>query len=69
MKSVFVETGNVTAFRRAVLTVEDTERGQPGIVVAWGQAGRGKTFAARNSYTERGGVFLSAWENETQACR
>lgn len=67
MKSVFVETGNVTAFRRAVLTVEDTERGQPGIVVAWGQAGRGKTFAARNSYTERGGVFLSAWENETQA--
>ncbi|UJX42993.1 ATP-binding protein [Desulfovibrio sp. JY] len=67
MKSVFVETGNVTAFRRAVLTVEDTERGQPGIVVAWGQAGRGKTFAARNSHTERGGVYLSAWENESQA--
>ena len=44
MRSVFVETGNVTAFRRAVLAVEDTERGQPGIVVAWGQAGRGKTF-------------------------
>lgn len=67
MKSVFVETGNVTAFRRAVLTVEDTQRGQPGIVVAWGQAGRGKTFAARNSHCERGGVYLSAWENETQA--
>lgn len=67
MKSVFVETGNVTAFRRAVLTVEDTERGQPGIVVAWGQAGRGKTFAARNSHCVRGGVYLSAWENETQA--
>ncbi len=67
MKSVFVETGNVTAFRRAVLTVEDTERGQPGIVVAWGQAGRGKTFAARNSHAERGGVYLSAWENESQA--
>ncbi|HCR12898.1 MAG TPA: DNA transposition protein [Desulfovibrio sp.] len=67
MKSVFVETGNVTAFRRAVLTVEDTERGQPGIVVAWGQAGRGKTFTARNSYTERGGVFLSAWEGMSQA--
>ncbi|KHK02798.1 ATP-binding protein [Desulfovibrio sp. TomC] len=67
MKSVFVETGNVTAFRRAVLTVEDVQRGQPGIVVAWGQAGRGKTFTARNSYTERGGVFLSAWEGMTQA--
>ena len=67
MRSVFVETGNVTAFRRAVLAVEDTERGQPGIVVAWGQAGRGKTFAARNSHAERGGVFLSAWEGMTQA--
>ncbi len=67
MKSVFVETSNVTAFRRAVLTVEDTERGQPGIVVAWGQAGRGKTFAARNSHAERGGVYLSAWEGMTQA--
>jgi len=67
MKSVFVETSNVTAFRRAVLTVEDTERGQPGLVVAWGQAGRGKTFAARNSHAERGGVYLSAWENESQA--
>jgi len=67
MKPVFVETGNVAAFRRAVLAVEDTERGQPGLVVAWGQAGRGKTFAARNSHAERGGVYLSAWENETQA--
>ncbi|EHJ46360.1 hypothetical protein DFW101_0343 [Solidesulfovibrio carbinoliphilus subsp. oakridgensis] len=67
MKAVFVETGNVTAFRRAVRTVEDTERGQPGIVVAWGQAGRGKTFAARNSHAERGGVYLSAWEGMTQA--
>lgn len=67
MKPVFVETGNVAAFRRAVRSVEDTERGQPGIVVAWGQAGRGKTFAARNSHAERGGVYLSAWEGETQA--
>jgi DNA transposition AAA+ family ATPase len=67
MKPVFVETGNVAAFRRAVLTVEDTERGQPGIVLAWGQAGRGKTFAARNSHAERGGVYLSAWEGMTQA--
>lgn len=67
MKSVFVETSNVAAFRRAVLAVEDTERGQPGLVVAWGQAGRGKTFAARNSHAERGGVYLSAWEDMTQA--
>lgn len=67
MKPVFVETSNVSAFRRAVLSVEDTERGQPGIVVAWGQAGRGKTFASRNSHAERGGVYLSAWEGMTQA--
>lgn len=67
MKPVFVETSNVSAFRRAVLSVEDTERGQPGFVLAWGQAGRGKTFAARNSHAERGGVYLSAWEAMSHA--
>lgn len=67
MKSVFIETKNVAAFRRAVLSVEDTERGQPGFVLAWGQAGRGKTFAARNSHAERGGVYLSAWEAMSHA--
>ncbi len=66
MKSIFVETTNVSKFRAACLSLEDTERGQPGIGLAWGQAGRGKTFAAQNYHSERGGVFLRAWEGWTQ---
>jgi DNA transposition AAA+ family ATPase len=66
MKSVFVETDNVTKFRRAVAALEDVERGQPGIMLAWGQAGRGKTFAGCNYHSERGGIYLDVWEDWSQ---
>ncbi len=67
MKSnVFIETANVTNYRAAVNTLTDTERGQPGIGVCWGQAGRGKTFAAQNYYAEHGGVYLHVWQDWTQ---
>lgn len=67
MLNVFVETGNVSAFRKAVRTVEDTEKGQPGFALVTGQAGRGKTLAARNYYASYGGIYCRAWENQTQA--
>lgn len=67
MKAVFLETANVTAFREAVRQMEDVERGQPGIFLAWGQAGRGKTFAVRNYHSLHGGIYLSVWQEWTQA--
>ncbi|GAU08113.1 AAA family ATPase [Desulfoplanes formicivorans] len=66
MKPVFVETENVSRFRRAMRNLEDTEKGQPGIGVVSGQAGRGKTFAAENYHAENGGVFLRVWQDWTQ---
>ena len=66
-KGVFVETNNVTAFRAAVGLAEDTEHGRPGMMMAYGEAGRGKTLAAMNAYAEIGGVYLRVWENWTQA--
>ena len=62
-----METNNVTAFRAAVGLAEDTEHGRPGMVMAYGEAGRGKTLAAMNSYAVGGGVYLRVWENWTQA--
>ena len=47
MKNVFVETSRVMAFREAAGVVSDTEKGQPGFMVAWGLAGRGKTMCAK----------------------
>lgn len=67
MKSVFLETDNVTSFRAAVQNMEDPQHGQPGIMLAWGQAGRGKTFAARNYHSMNGGVYISVWQDWTQA--
>lgn len=66
-KGVFVETANVTRFRTAVAMAEDFERGRPGMLMAWGEAGRGKTICAMNSFAEGGGVYLRAWEGWSQA--
>jgi len=66
MRSVFIETYNVARFRKAVALAEDLEKGQPGFVLAHGKAGRGKTFAAQNYYAEKGGIYISVWEDWTQ---
>lgn len=67
MKSdVFIETGNVQKFRKAVSTAEDTEKGRPGMVAVWGEAGSGKTRAAQAMYANKG-VYLRALEGITQA--
>jgi hypothetical protein len=66
MKQVFVETDNVTRFKTAVARMEDTANGQPGIGLAWGQAGRGKTVALDSYYAEHGGLRVDVWEDWTQ---
>ncbi len=47
MKNVFIPTSRVLAFREALEVVRDTVKGQPGFMVSWGEAGRGKTEAAK----------------------
>ncbi|MEG2173742.1 MAG: ATP-binding protein [Desulfovibrionaceae bacterium] len=66
MKKVFIETNNVQQLRRAVQQAEDFEKGRPGMVAVWGEAGSGKTEAARMLYAEKG-VYLRAMEGITQA--
>jgi len=57
-KDVFIETGNVTEFRRKIRTLEDTVEGETGFALVYGQAGRGKTETARNYYAQNGGIYL-----------
>ncbi len=66
MKSVFTMTENVANFRDSVRIIEDTEKGQPGLMVVSGRAGRGKTIAAQNYHAERGGVYINVWQDWTQ---
>ena len=54
MKNVFMETENVRKFREAAEIMADIEKGQPGLAIVYGRAGRGKTectceFAVRTS--------------------
>ena len=47
MKNCFLETRNVTRFREAIKVVEDMEKGQPGLMLVHGKAGRGKTESCK----------------------
>lgn len=66
-KGVFIETGNVTRFRTALGLAADAGVGRPGMLMVYGEAGRGKTLAARNAHSEDGGYYLRVWEQWTQA--
>lgn len=65
MKNVFLETENVHKFRAAAGVIEDTEKGQPGIFVATGRAGRGKTECSREYAVRRGALYLRVMQDWT----
>lgn len=67
MRHTFIETDNVARFRTAVSRLEDVDNGQPGIALAWGRAGRGKTLAVENYFSTHGGIYIDVWEGWTQA--
>lgn len=66
MKNVFLETENVRSFRESLSLLEDIEKGQPGLGVVWGRAGRGKTLCAREYAVRTGAVYLRVLEGWTQ---
>lgn len=42
MENIFIETARVQAFREAASVVADTQKGQPGFMLAWGAGGQGQ---------------------------
>ena len=65
MKNIFLETKNVMAFREAMTTLEDVRKGQPGLAVVWGQAGRGKTMCSQEYATKTGAIYLRVMQDWT----
>jgi DNA transposition AAA+ family ATPase len=63
VKKILLETGRVVAFRQSIQIVEDTVKGQPGIMVVWGHSGRGKSSCVEKYATDTGAVYLYV-ENE-----
>lgn len=66
-RDVMVETGQVAALRDAVTEALGAGPGHPAMVMAWGEAGTGKTIAARMLYVECGGIYLRALEGTSPA--
>ncbi len=66
MREVIIETEAMTKFEAAVDDALDKEHGLSGFIPAYGQAGRGKTEAAKRYYTLRGGAYVYVWQDWTQ---
>lgn len=67
MKQVIIETEAMTRFNTAVDSVLDGGRSYSGFILAYGQAGRGKSIAADTYYINRGGAYVRVWEGWSQS--
>ena len=65
-KDTFIETSRVLAFREAANIVKDTVKGQPGLMLAWGLAGRGKTMCSERYAVQNDDcVFVRVFQDWT----
>jgi len=60
MRNVFVQTENWRRFTDALTEAEEARGAEPVLIVAFGQAGRGKTSAARKYAADRGWAYVRA---------
>ena len=67
MRDVIIPTDATARFNTAVDAVVDAEKGTSGFILAYGQAGRGKSVAADQYHYQRGGAYVRVWEGWTQA--
>lgn len=66
-RDAFVETSQVLALSDAVEGAMDAGEGFPAMVMVYGEAGTGKTRAARKLYSQHLGLYVRAMEGMTQA--
>ena len=67
MCEVIIETDAMARFNGAVDAVTSAERGLSGFVLAYGQAGRGKSVAADRYHYTRGGAYVRVWQGWSQS--
>lgn len=63
MKNVFIETKRVVAFREAAKIVGDAQKGQPGLMLVWGNPGRGKTECAKEYAVRTGAIYIRTMQD------
>lgn len=65
MKHVFLETENVRRFREAAAVLDDVEKGNPGLCVVYGRAGRGKTECSRHYAVQKNAIYVRVMQDWT----
>lgn len=66
MRETIIETEAMSRFDAAVDEVTGADRSLSGFVLAYGQAGRGKSVAADRYHFQRGGAYVRVWQNWSQ---
>ena len=66
MRETIIETGAMTRFDNVVDEVVGAGRNLSGFVLAYGQAGRGKSVAADRYHIQRGGAYVRVWQGWSQ---
>ena len=66
MREVIIETEAMSRFDEAVDEVASADHSLAGFVLAYGQAGRGKSVAAKRYRDERGGAMIHVWQGWSQ---
>ena len=66
MRDTLIETEAMAKFNAAVDEVVSADRSLSGFVLAYGQAGRGKSVAADSYHIQRGGAYVRVWQGWSQ---
>lgn len=66
MRETIIDTEAMMRFDAAVDEIIGADRGLSGFVLAYGQAGRGKSVAADRYYYTRGGAYVRVWQGWSQ---
>ena len=66
MRDTIIETEAMSRFDNAVDEVAAADHGLSGFILAYGQAGRGKSVAAKRYAKERGGTLVHVWQGWSQ---
>lgn len=66
MRDVIITTDAMARFNAATDEILESGKAMSGFILAYGQAGRGKSVAADQYHIERGGAYVRVWQGWSQ---
>ena len=66
MRDVIITTDAMARFNAATDEILESGKTMSGFILAYGQAGRGKSVAADQYHIDRGGAYVRVWQGWSQ---